>query len=131
MYQDKTITKEKSRLLLIAAVMTFSIIAAMTFNSCDKTDDPALRSYWVAGIVTDSLTKLPIDSAVVWWHDTAGAPPIGQVYTDSSGRYVLGVPESTSRKISAGKSGYVTKTIPTGVSWSADTVRINMELAVE
>lgn len=132
MYQDKTITKEKPRLLLIVAFMVLNVSVAAIFSSCESGVNKGERGFTVAGFITDSLTKLPIDSATIWWHDTLNAPPqYALSYSDTQGHYVLGVPEGSVRMISAAKSGYVKKTVSIGVGWSSDTVRINMELATE
>jgi hypothetical protein len=93
--------KVKSKMIIIACLSVLSIVFAL---SCE---DHSEKAFDVSGRVTDSVTALPLDSVHMIWDDTLFLPE-RPVYTDSTGRYILGVPQGP-RIIYARKAGYRTK----------------------
>ena len=88
---------------LIACGVLVAFIATAISSCSDDTTSPDVP-HSVAGVITDSLTGLAIDSAEVTFSDTSLPGPW---YSDSLGRYratTLG----TSRTIYVQKTGYVT-----------------------
>ncbi|MCX6832377.1 MAG: hypothetical protein NT028_09655 [candidate division Zixibacteria bacterium] len=113
----------KSRLLPILAVFALTMIVALTLGACGKTTDGE-GSHWVQGVISDSLTKLPIDCAWVVHQDTIEAT---RFYSNSLGHYQIGVPVNCG-SIFAGKAGYRTKEIKLGTV-NSDRTGVNIELA--
>lgn len=116
---------------VILRVMLLAVVGLVGVIGCDD-DDQFADSYRVTGTVTDSVTALPIDSAIVTWSDTLALPegtpgivrgtgrilattPPEQlaVWTDSMGAYDLVVPE-TSARLFVLKEGYATEIIELG-----------------
>ena len=92
--------KVNPKMIFIAYLSVLSVVFAL---SCE---DDSEKAFDVSGRVTDSVTTFPIDSALVSWGDTL--EPERNVYTDSNGSYILGVPQGT-HIIYARKVGYKTK----------------------
>jgi hypothetical protein len=113
----KAVKHEKPTLLPIL------VILALTLGACGKTTDSG-DSYWVGGVISDSVTQSPIDSAWVALSDSEEAR---KLYSDSAGRYAIEVPVMSAR-IFAGKVGYQTKRI-TFRMLNSDRTGVNIELA--
>lgn len=90
----------KRMLLLLIGVSAFLRM------SCSDSVTDGYKPTYVKGMVTDSLTKVPIDSA---WIDHDTLPP-SWTYTDTSGKFhvFVGAP-GRYRFLYCGKQGYVTK----------------------
>jgi hypothetical protein len=123
MNQMKTVRHEKSRLLSLLAVFALTMTVALTLGACGKTTDSG-DSYWVSGVISDSVTQSPIDSAWVALWDSEEAR---KLYSDSAGRYAIEVPVM-SAKIFAGKVGYQTKQV-TFRMLNSDRTGVNIVLA--
>ncbi len=65
------------------------------------------RAYAISGTVTDSISGLPIDGAVVTWPDSLGIPPDPWL-TDSAGEYSFPL-YGTYTTVFVQKEGYYTK----------------------
>lgn len=107
-------------------ILSFFIIALTLYFSsyrCSKIVEP--EAAFVAGIVTDSLSGLAIDSA---WVDNDTIPPY-ETYTDSTGHYVKfdGFP-GIRRFVHAGKVGYLTKKSSEFQTYAGDTTIVNFQL---
>ena len=109
MRQSKNIYKDRKEvskvklptvLLMCLTIISLSIWAL----SCDDagTDGDTAGTY--SGTVTDSVTGLPIDSAMISLRDTSGV----SVYTDSTGAFES-VALGDNVRIFARKDGYETR----------------------
>ena len=110
------------KLIISASLMIILILYFISFR-CSKIVEPAAA--FVAGIVTDSLSGLAIDSA---WVDNDTIQPY-ETYTDSTGHYVKfdGFP-SIRRFVYAGKAGYLTKKSQEFRTSAGDTTIVNFQL---
>jgi hypothetical protein len=81
---------------------------------------------FVEGTVTDSLTRLPIDSA--WISGTSDTSYTPITYTDSSGHYKIAEFPGRYRFIFCGKDGYVTKKSREYKTHKNKTTRVDFEL---
>lgn len=104
------------RLLLVV------LVGAMTYVSCRDADEIADGNMIITGTVTDSVTGMPIDSALVDLDDTSHA--VVAVYTDMLGEYQIDLLASASHVVYCRKNGYRTKWIvvpkPAGVPFVKD-----------
>jgi hypothetical protein len=123
MNQMKTMKHDKLSLLPILAVFAVTMAVALTLGACGKTTDSG-DSYWVRGVISDSVTQSPIDSAWVALGDSEQAR---RFYSDSAGRYAIEVPVMSAR-IFAGKVGYRTREV-TFRMLNSDRTGVNIELA--
>jgi len=103
-------------------------IALVFLISCkDKVEKVEPPLCLVKGVVTDSLSRMPIDSA---WLDreTGGLTPY-RTYTDSLGRYMVGSVEwpGKQRYLLCGKQDYLTQK-KWFIATSPDTAIVNFEL---
>jgi hypothetical protein len=104
------VSKRATRLALVL------LVCILLFGSCGI-DDPAVT---ISGVVTDSTSGLPIDSAIIQDGDTISSHPF---YTDTLGRYNLfaGLGYRTFQ-VFCRKTGYQTKS--RAVRSSKDNVTI-------
>ncbi len=87
-------------------VLCVAVLAVHLVHSCQKVTDIADVITEISGIVTDSSTGQPIDSARIVLKDTAGSYGI---YTDTLGAYSLGFIGGGLRiLVYAQKDGYAT-----------------------
>jgi len=110
------------KIVIIISLGIVLIFFNITFR-CKKINH--LPAAYVAGIVTDSLTGLGIDSA---WVDIDTIPP-HDAYTDSLGNYIVfdgGVGRGKFRY--GGKNGYITKRSREYETLTYDTTIVNFQL---
>lgn len=77
------------------------LFGTITLVSCFQEDRDFASS--VSGIVTDSISGLPIESALVFWDDTLGDEGVG---TDSLGYYLMVKWGNGPTSIYVRKTGY-------------------------
>jgi hypothetical protein len=114
----KIVKKKGVELLTMLGMVLF-----VSAFECEKIVEPPAG--WSAGVVTDSLSGLPIDSA---WVDLDSLPPF-DTYTDSAGHYVrfMGTPD-INKYLYSGKTGYKTKRSAPFEVFSDETTLVNFEL---
>lgn len=94
-------------------------VAVTLTNSCDG---PGERGGSFAGIVVDSATALPIDSAGISMRDTIGE---AITYTDSTGHFQQGS-FGVIVRIFAQKEGYLTKWKQINLTESPRNIRFEL-----
>ncbi len=117
--------KVKREMIIIGCMSVLSIVFVISCEDHNHIIDG--KAYNVSGRVTDSVTTLAIDSVLVSWGDTL--VPERNVYTDSNGSYILGVPQGT-HIIYARKAGYKTKSREIK-NLGSDVSNFNFELVTE
>ncbi len=104
-----------------SVLLAFSVLSL--FIGC-ITDSGEFGSSF-SGTVTDSVTGLPIESALVWPEDTTSGQPIA---TDSTGRYAWADFGYGPTVVFVRKAGYVTA-IRTFPKWRGDKKGVDFRLA--
>lgn len=98
----------RTRVIRVFEIFVLFVAMLLTINSCDREGccvDP-FTLYSISGIVTDSLTDLPVDSALVTRDDTTTTGVV--FFTDTSGFYEV-VAIGGNYTIIVRKSGYLSK----------------------
>jgi hypothetical protein len=93
----------------VPLVILFTIVVLLSLIACDE--EPFEHSEnWpvISGLITDSITSVPIDSAIIMVEDI-GVGNIGPWYSDSTGHYII-VKVGTDLRLIISKEGYLTQT---------------------
>ena len=112
-----------ARIVFVAIVIAVGTIA----GSCNKSKILYESMHSISGLITDSLTNVPVADAKVTWGDTVQDYP--KVYSGSDGHYRIGIPDGMNTKVLVSKLGYRTKTKTLNVSKDID--QFNFELAAD
>jgi hypothetical protein len=117
----KIISDSKSIRVALILLITAVIVSAMVTCSKDKVVEtlPGI----VFGIVTDSLSAAPIESAAIYPYDIGSAPK----YTDSTGYYALPLMPVTVVNLLCLKGGYVEKTRQ-GTVIASESTRVDFQI---
>jgi hypothetical protein len=100
------------------------VVICVLWSACDDTIvEPPINV--VKGTVTDSLTRVPIDSA---WIDNDTILP-HRVYSDSLGYYYFPIGYKGKKSVYCGKDGYITKNKEIIFSGNGMTATMDFELA--
>ena len=86
----------------IKLTLLLLLVCVLFFGSCGM-EDPAIT---ISGTVTDSMSGLPIDSAIIHDSDTISSAAF---YSDSLGKYTLGGMGYRNFRVFCRKTGYQTK----------------------
>jgi hypothetical protein len=109
----------KAALILIAIALVFSSMA-----TCSKDKIVETAPGKVYGVVTDSITSAPIESAAIYPYDIGSAPK----YTDSTGYYALPLMPANNVIIFCLKGGYVEKSSRCNIT-SSESTRVDFQIA--
>ncbi len=106
----------------------FSIVAALIivslFNCSDKKIITETPPGILFGIVTDSVTSAPIESAAVYPYNINSVPK----YTDSTGYYAFPLTPVNGVNVTCLKPGYIGKSSLCNIV-SAESTRVDFQIA--
>jgi hypothetical protein len=117
----KIISVSKSIKVALILFIMAAVLSAMITCSKDKIVETAPGK--VYGVVTDSITLAPIESAAIYPYDIGSAPK----YTDSTGYYALPLMPVTGVNVLCLKGGFVEKTRQCNIIASEST-RVDFQI---
>lgn len=117
--------RTKNPIIVLACLFILIIGVCLSLIGCESRKVVEYVGF-VEGAVTDSLTRLPVDSAWISGTPDASFQPI--TYTDSSGHYKFAEFPGKYRFIYCVKDGYVTKKSKQYETHKNKTTRIDFEL---
>lgn len=92
---------------IIIVFLTALLVAITIISSCDKGAIIGHKTYSFSGFVTDSITGMPVDSAIIALNDSING---AFWFTDSSGYYIgVSIRGSRIQTFYVQKTGYDTQ----------------------
>jgi len=89
------------------AVTALAAVLVLVTVGCNKSVDTE-KTVWVSGVVIDSVTRAPVDSA---WVSGVAKPTMPSIFTDTLGAFLFSTFPFERDWLYADKQGYITDTI--------------------